>query len=168
MTLGGRAVPFVTYRTGRKMRVEMQTPNGQNISILDPDAHLMIGVITVNGQQMGMRMAESTFPDVTAEWRKLAEQAHRSGDCRVAGEHGDVWEHTDPGGANPRSLCVTSDGVLLRATSNGATTWEATVVQRGPQSDELFQAPPGVRVMELGPGASAALAAQMRRKPDQN
>jgi hypothetical protein len=45
---------------------------------------------------------------------------------------------------------VTSDGIVLRGTEDGRTTWEATRVQRGAQSADLFRVPPGVEVVDLG------------------
>jgi len=163
LTLSGHSAPFVTYRAGHKMRLELDTPNmGHTIAIVDPDAHLMVNIVSMGGQQMGFRMTDDkAIPDASAQWRSIASESHRTGECAVAGEHGQVWEHADAGGANPRSVCVTGDGVLLRATNNGETTWQATVVQRGPQSEDLFRAPQGVRLMELGPGAASALAARL-------
>lgn len=164
ITRDGKTLPVLVQRDHHKMRMEFDTDHGHNISIMDPDANEYIGIMTVNGQTMGMRMHDaSTMNDINAAWHDAAAKAHRAGDCAVAGEHGQVWESVDEGGANPRSACVTSDGILLRTTDNGATTWEATSVTRGPQPAEAFRAPAGVRLMDLGPGAQAAAAAAMAK-----
>ncbi len=60
---------------------------------------------------------------------------------------------------------MTNDGIILRAQEGDRLTWEATRVQRGPQSDDLFVLPPGVQVMDLGammgPAAAGAGNAQV-------
>jgi hypothetical protein len=164
ITRDGKTLPVVMQRDHHKMRMEFDTDRGHTISIIDPDANEYIAIVTTNGQTMGMRMHDaSTMNDISGAWRDAAAKSHRAGDCAVAGEHGQVWESVDDGGANPRSACVTSDGILLRTTDNGATTWEATSITRGPQPADAFHAPAGVRLMDLGPGAQAAAAAAMAR-----
>lgn len=161
----GKTTPMVMIRSGRKMRMEMQSEQGPVIMILDPDTQQSIMIMNQGGRQMAIRTSNTPVEDINARIRtEMAAKAHRTGSCTVANEHGQQWEHVDDGGANPSVVCITDDGIPLRATENGATTWEATSLQRGPQSADNFRAPPGVRVMDLGAGASAAMAAAMNHK----
>lgn len=164
ITRDGRTVNAVTYRDGQKLRMEITTGGNSSTVISNPETNESLMITNNGGQQIAMRTELATTNDALQAWRgDLAAKSHRSGDCTVAGEHGSVWEHTDEGGAHPRTVCVTSDGILLRATDNGETVWETTHVQRGPQDAALFRAPPGVRVMTLDPGAAAAARAAIER-----
>jgi len=71
----------------------------------------------------------------------------------VAGENGAEWTREENGA--PQTACVTSDGIILRATEGGQTVWETTSVQRGPQSADLFTLPAGVQVIDLNNLGSA-------------
>jgi hypothetical protein len=162
----GKTTPMVMVRSGRKMRMEMQTNDGPVIVILDPDTQQSIMVVNQGGRQMAIRTSNTPINDINERIRtEMAAKAHRTGSCSVANEHGQQWEHVDDGGANPSVVCITDDGIPLRSTENGQITWEATSLQRGPQSADNFRAPAGVRVMDLGPGAAAAMAAAMNHKP---
>lgn len=71
------------------------------------------------------------------------------------------------GDTKVRTSCVTTDGILLKATEDGAVTWETTSVARGPQDPALFTLPAGVQVMDLGamgPGMRAALEKMKARQ----
>lgn len=164
-THDGKATPMVMIRSGHKMRMEMQTDQGPMTIILDPDTQQSIMIMNQGGRQMAIRTSNVPVGDINERIRtEMAAKAHRTGSCTVANEHGQQWEHVDEGGANPSVVCITDDGIPLRQTENGATTWEATSLQRGPQNADNFRAPPGVRVMNLDAGASAAIAAAMNHK----
>jgi hypothetical protein len=84
------------------------------------------------------------------EWQgDLAQNATRTGTCTVAGETGAEWTKTTPEDGTD-TVCVTEDGIILRATDDGRVAWETTSVQRGAQSAELFTLPEGVEAMDLG------------------
>jgi hypothetical protein len=70
----------------------------------------------------------------------------REGQSRVASLACTEWQTTDMAG-NPALICVTADGVMLRAVTAGRTVLEATRVVYGPLEASVFQAPAGyVRV----------------------
>jgi len=169
MSHDGHTIAIVMIGSGHKMRMEMN--GGQQTMIMDPDTQQYLTIVNQNGHLMGMRMTNMNIPDITAEWRFEMNKAHprHTGDCAVAGEHGQTWETVDEGGANPRSFCVTSDGIPLRGTENGATVFEATSVQRGVQSASNFQPPAGVRIMDvnLGSQATADAVAKLRARMHQ-
>jgi hypothetical protein len=101
------------------------------------------------GQQMAMRMDAGQFDDPAKDWSaEVSSTARRTGSCAVAGENGSEWTREENG--TPNTVCVTDDGIILRATEGDRTVWETTSVQRGPQSAELFTLPAGVEVMDLG------------------
>lgn len=164
----GQTTPIVMIRDGRKMRIEMGGAGGQTI-VVNPETEETFVIASQGGRQMAMRMDGGQVPDVAQTWsRELATNATRSGTCSVAGETGAEWTVTPSDGGAAKTSCVTSDGVILRATDGGVTTWEATSVQRGPQSAELFALPAGVQVMDLGNMGQAANDAIARAKAQMN
>jgi hypothetical protein len=90
------------------------------------------------------------FSNPADAWQgELAQDATRTGTCSVAGETGDEWtKTTETEGTD--TVCVTNDGIILRATDDGRVVWETTSVQRGAQAANLFTLPEGVQVMDLG------------------
>lgn len=163
----GQSTPIVMIRDGRKLRLEMGGAGGQTI-VVNPEANESFVITTQGGRQMAMRMDAGNVPDIADTWsHDLAATATRTGACTVAGETGAEWSVQQEGGA-PKSSCVTSDGLILRATENGVTTWEATSVQRGPQDAALFALPPGVQVMDLGNMGQAMEDAMAKAKAQMN
>ncbi|MES1202360.1 MAG: hypothetical protein ABUS57_13035 [Pseudomonadota bacterium] len=153
----GSTMPITMVRSGHKVRMEMTTGEGKQVFIMDSDKGESLMIMDRGGRQMAMRSESSSTEDITSQWQgELTQSAHAVGPCSAAGETGTEWERQDQSG-DTGSACVTGDGIILRATKNGRTVWETTRVQRGPQDAAQFAAPPGVRVMNLGPGAAAAL-----------
>ena len=160
-----KSMPVVMIRSGHKLRMELTNREGEQIMIMNPDDHEMLMIGSHAGQRMALRVPNLDIPDPTAKWQgDVATHAHATGPCMAAGEMGTRWEGQDDDG-KPVTACVTGDGVILNATNDGRTVWETTHVTRGPQDPALFAAPAGVRVMNLGPGAAAALSHLERRKP---
>lgn len=105
-----------------------------------------------NGRQMAVRATGlgETIRNPLEEWQgEVAQSSTRTGDCSVAGENGAEWTKTTPEDGTD-TVCVTQDGVILRATDDGRVVWETTKVERGAQSAELFTLPEGVQVVDLG------------------
>lgn len=143
------AMPVVLMRDGARQRMEMQTPDGMTTVIANTETGENFVITTAGGQTMAMRMELGDFEDPAKEWSgELATTARHTGSCSAAGEQGSEWTHGADGATN--TVCVTSDGVILRSTKDGRTVWETTSIERGPQSAELFTVPAGVQVMDLG------------------
>ncbi len=66
----------------------------------------------------------------------------RQDNAVVAGLPCTNWLTADAGG-QPTLLCLTTDGVMLRASQAGQTLLEATTVSYGPQDPAVFTAPEG-------------------------
>ena len=62
----------------------------------------------------------------------------------VAGLACSNWQTTDAAGQDTL-LCLTADGVMLRASQKGRILLEATAVSYGPQDPAAFKAPDGFR-----------------------
>ncbi|WP_395646389.1 hypothetical protein [Terricaulis sp.] len=145
----GETSPFIMVRDGRKMRMEGTSDQGQFVVISngENDEYLMIS----NG--MAIRMTATgtnqAFQNPAALWEQAGTGATFAGPCAGAGQVGSQWARNNDAG-EPQTVCVTTDGIILKVTENGRTTWETTSVQRGPQAASQFEAPPGVRVMNLG------------------
>lgn len=156
----GRSMPVVMIRSGHKMRMEMSTSEGQSTVISNSDTGEAFMITNAAGQVMAMRMSGlNEVSNPSDAWSaELAATATPAGPCSAAGVNGTQWSRIDSGVT--KTACVTSDGILLRATEGDRTVWETTSVQRGPQSDTLFTLPEGVRVVDLGNmrGVADALA----------
>jgi hypothetical protein len=90
-----------------------------------------------------------------------AAAAVRQGTDTVAGLDCTEWDMTDAAGEASR-LCLTDDGVLLRARAGGRTLLSAETVRYGALDAELFQTPAGYEHQKLGPqpGSPGGLPAQ--------
>jgi hypothetical protein len=155
----GSTMPIVLIRDRQKQRMEFNSAQGQSVFIVDGATGEAFSISSVGGQTMAMRMSAQgeQFTDPTREWSAdLASTATRTGSCSVAGQSGAEWTRTNEGVANV--VCVTDDGIILRASEGERVVWETTSVQRGPQDASLFTLPPGVQVVDLsdlGPAMEA-------------
>lgn len=147
----GEGIPMVMIRSGQKQRLEFASDDGQMVVVSDGSEGgeswvLMTssrGTMAFRGLNQGQQ-----YTDYVTEWQNEAGMnMTRSGDCSVAGESGSEWTGQDEEGT--KTVCVTSDGILLRGTENGQTRWEATDVQRGAQASSLFELPPGVQFTDI-------------------
>lgn len=147
-----RTIPVVMIRDGRKLRMEINADGGATTIITDADAGESFVITTAQGRTMAFRASgmDQQFTDPADSWSgEISANATRTGNCSVAGETGAEWTKTTAEDGTD-TVCVTQDGIILRATDDGRTVWETTQVQRGPQAASLFELPAGVQVMDLG------------------
>ena len=85
----------------------------------------------------------------------------RLGEDTVAATSCTRWRTTDMRGS-ATTVCLTQDGVLLRAASEGAVMIEATRVRYEPQDRVLFQVPDGYRHVAAPDGAAPAPGSRER------
>ena len=142
----GQAVQAVQYRDGGNVRMEMPGM----VTILNSTTREAFSITEMEGRRVAMRLPFDTINQTVRAFQADPGTLTRVGSCSGAGENGTEWAHVDPNNGKQTTSCVTSDGILLRATAEGQTAWETTSVQRGSQSAELFVLPEGVQVMDLG------------------
>lgn len=144
----GSTMPVVMIRDGARQRMEVRAEGVESAFITNAQTGETYIISTVAGQTTAMRASISDFKDPALEWQgEIAETARRVGSCSGAGQSGTEWARDSDGSAE--TVCVTNDGIILRATVDGRTVWETTSVERGPQSAALFELPPGVEVLDL-------------------
>jgi hypothetical protein len=161
----GQTMPVVTIRDGRKLRMEINAAEGQTTIITDAEAGESFIITTAQGRTVALRASgmDQQYTDPADSWSgEIAASATRTGNCSVAGETGAEWTKTTPEDGTDM-VCVTEDGIILRATDDGRTVWETTQVQRGPQAASLFELPEGVQVMDLG-NMGGMMEEMMRRQ----
>ncbi len=163
----GELSPVVIYRAGRKQRIEFTMNGGQTAVVNDLDAQQAFVVTEQDGQRMAMRMSldDPNMHDAMTDWTQ-GRATTLTGACAGAGQIGSEWSMTPAEGETTvRTACVTSDGILLKATEDGQVTWETTSVTRGPQDTALFAAP--ADAVDMSALAGQARAAMERAKAGQ-
>ncbi len=149
----GASMPVVMVRDGGKMRLEINAPEGASTIITNGETGESFVITTHNGRQMAIRASgmDQSLTNPIDNWQgELADHnATRSGSCSVAGENGAEWTKTTTEDGTD-TVCVTEDGIILRATDDGRVVWETTSVQRGTQNAALFTLPEGVQAVDLG------------------
>ncbi len=146
------SAPVVMIRDGNNIRMEFSSGDSPSTFISNGTTGESYVITSAGGRTMAIRATGMSdgLSDPTANWQgELAQNSTRTGSCSVAGENGAEWSKTTEADGTD-TVCVTEDGIILRATDDGAVVWETTSVQRGPQSADLFTLPPGVRAMDLG------------------
>lgn len=162
----GETMPIVMIRDGQKMRMEMNAPQGLSTIITNGDSGESYVLTTQGGRTMAIRATGmgDQISNPAEQWQgELAQSATRTGSCSVAGENGAEWTKTTEADGTD-TVCVTDDGIILRATDDGRTVWETTSVERGAQQASLFELPAGVEVMDLGNMGAAMNEAMERAK----
>jgi hypothetical protein len=128
----------------------------QTLRVDPPTAGLFVIIDLAARRMSTVRTADKTViemaaPDnVTGMPNNAAAAAVRQGADTVAGLACVDWDMTDAAGEAAR-LCVTGDGVLLRARAGGRTLLSAETVHYGPLDAGLFQVPAGYAHRKLGP-----------------
>jgi hypothetical protein len=146
----GESMPVVMVRDGRKLRMEMTTRGVASTIITNGDTGESFVLTNQGGRLMAIRASGMNQTDPADAWQgELAQSATRTGTCSVAGESGAEWTKTTAEDGTD-TVCVTDDGIILRATDDGRVVWETTRVERGAQSAEQFALPAGVQVTDLG------------------
>lgn len=150
VTNGEHNSQVVMIRSGRSVRMEFATGEGPATLITNGDTGDSYVITNAGGQTIAVRATGDQLSNPLDEWQgELSENATRTGACTVAGETGTEWTKTTAQDGTD-TVCVTDDGIFLRATDDGRVVWETTKVERGAQSAELFTLPEGVQVVDLG------------------
>ena len=163
-------MPIVMIRDGGNSRMEFSAGEGQSTLITNSASGESYIITNQGGRVMAIRASglSDQFTNPADEWQgELAQTATRTGSCSVAGETGAEWTKTTTEDGTD-TVCVTQDGIILRATDDGRTVWETTQVTRGRQDAALFQLPAGVQVMDLGNMGAAMEQMLERAKQGQN
>lgn len=148
----GSTTPVVMIRDGRRLRMEFNADGQQSAVIANADTGDTFIITTAGGRTMAIRASgmDQQFTDPAEGWGgEIAENATRTGTCSVVGETGAEWTKTTAEEGTD-TVCVTEDGIILRATDDGRTVWETTRVERGPQAAAQFAVPEGVQVIDAG------------------
>jgi hypothetical protein len=114
---------------------------------------------------VAVRIADADAPQpLETPWAALgANNAKSVGACEVAGQQGHEWQPSQaPAPGVERTACITADGIVLRVRENSRTLFEATNLQRGPQSASLFGIPQGYQMID-----PATVAARVGEASDQ-
>ena len=116
---------------------------------VDPPSPGLFMIVDYTAKRMSVvKLADRAVLDVPTNGLGLpgapAGDYRRQDASAVAGLPCTVWATADAGG-QATVLCLTADGVMLRASQNGQVLLEATSVSYGPQDPAAFQAPAGFR-----------------------
>jgi hypothetical protein len=148
MTQGSAANPGgpVTMRFASKTsRIRIEGAGGRGYAILDPDA----GRMTMVMAEKQMYVERPADPGMIAMFRGTNTAFKKTGTDTVAGVTCTVYEAT----INERNgqVCLTGDGVLLRARSNDPEhrELEATKVTYADQPAALFETPAGYQKLDI-------------------
>jgi hypothetical protein len=120
-------------------RMRIDPPNTGLFVIIDYLARRMSVVREVNRSVIEMAASEA---EAGMTGNLPAGLYVRRGVDTVAGQACTEWETRDRDGRQA-VVCITADGVLLRAASEGQVLAAAVSVQYAPQDPALFQVPPG-------------------------
>jgi hypothetical protein len=142
----GQTMPIVMIRSGEKVRMEMNGPQGAMVIVSNPETNETFSIVNAGGRQMALQMNADDVTDPNQDWTGEA-GATFVGPCTAGAESGAEWSRVE--GETTNTSCVSQDGIILRATTNGQTTWETTSISRGPQDASLFALPAGVQAMDL-------------------
>lgn len=121
----------------------------QVMRIDPPTAGLFVIIDYVAGRMSVVEEAEKTVIDMPAPHGRVEGVPGgqrggyaRRGDAVVADIPCTEWDTLDRD-ARPATVCITADGVLLRASLAGRTLVSAIAVRYGPQDPVAFRAPAG-------------------------
>jgi hypothetical protein len=184
MGVGGKTVEVTIHGSGGRQR--MTFPAGAGVMGGNASwAQVMMS--ENNGEKMLMWPEGEGAPKIAAMMKRsdvagmaaafgvdaeAAARGKKTGEDTVAGERCAVWTMAvdEASGEAPGDVCVTKDGVIMRAISGGQTVMLAKSIKRGAQDAALFAPPADYEVADMGEcmriGAEAMELAQAGKMPD--
>lgn len=126
-----------------KLRVDPPSPG--LFMVLDTARHLMDTVREADRTVLEVPTAATALPGADTGGVFV-----RRGQAEIAGLACTQWATLDNGG-RPALICVTEDGVMLRAAGNGRVLAVATSVQYAPQPAAVFRIPDDYRRISPDP-----------------
>ena len=126
-----------------KLRVDPPAPGVY--MVLDYHTHRLLAVREANRSVVELNATTATATPGIPKGGALA----AVGSATVAGLPCTEWRTRDSAG-QPAIVCLTADGVLLRATSGDHVLLEAISVTYGPMDAVLFDVPPGYKRITPG------------------
>jgi hypothetical protein len=120
-----------------KLRVDPPTPG--LFMVLDTHSHRMETVREQDHTVLQVDAAATSLPGMPA-----AVEFIRRGTAHIAGLDCTQWATIDNSG-RPTLVCITEDGVLLRAAADGRVLAIATEVRYAAQADAVFRVPEDYR-----------------------
>ena len=147
----GRVQVANVYGAPMKSRIDMSVDGTASTFIIDlaSNTALTYGGTGAEGQNFAMKMDMSGVQDRLGPTYDSGKAATRVGSDVVAGERCDLYRQDDT------TICMTSDGILLRARNDKGDGMEMRRLQRGPQPAHYFQIPAGYTVMDMSGMAGA-------------
>jgi hypothetical protein len=169
LTLGAAVGPVlrpardvdITYQLGSANGAPLQERLRWNVTAqrlrVDPPTPGLYVIIDLRARRMDMvrssdrSVIEAAAPaSVAGLPDDAAASAQREGEETVAGLLCTDWAMRDSAG-QPTTVCLTDDGVLLRARAGGQTLLTATEVHYGPSEPALFTPPAGYARKQAAP-----------------
>ncbi len=184
MGVADRNVEVTIHGSGGRQRIEF--PPGEGAAgPASPWTQVMVS--ENNGEKMLMWPEGENAPKIAATMARsdvaamaisfgvdteAAARGKQTGEETVAGEKCAVWELAadEASGEAPGDVCVTKDGIVMRAISGGQTVLLAKSIKRGAQDAGLFAPPADYEVADMGEcmriGAEAMELARAGKMPD--
>lgn len=148
MNAAGQAISGRMYRGHDAERREITVEGTEQIFILRPlQAEALMIMPSAN---MALRMPLPPDPGLAASEAFAKLEPEVVGEEVVAGEDTTIYRTTRKIDGR---FWITDDGIIMRMeadTPNGRFTMEVLEVTRGEQDASLFEAPPGIQVMDAG------------------
>lgn len=175
--------PMTIYADGVKIRMEGPPPaavkaEGVTVATVMDQASKKLITFRVgpDAPKAAMTMSLDKIGEAASLFDLAKDQptAKAVGEDKIAGLSCRIWETPAPTeGALANQVCVTDDGIMLRANKAGAPdkpTMLAEEIKRGPQDPALFAPPPDYEVVDYSRctdmAAEAMAAARAGQKPD--
>ncbi len=143
----GMAQPI---QDGPKLTQRMRWSVANGRLRVDPPAQDLYMIVDYRGRHMAVvRPSDRAVLDMDASGPGLPgapSDGHfaRRGEDQIAGLPCTNWQTLDAAGVTA-VVCLTTDGVMLRASRNGQVLLEATSVSYAPQDPGAFEPPAGFR-----------------------
>ena len=149
----GRVQTANVYGAPMKSRMDMRMDGVSSTFIIDMSTNTALSYARGASAEeaFAIRMDMQGLEDRLGPTYDQSRPATRVGSDTIAGERCDLYRQDDA------TVCMTSDGILLRAMSDAGEGMEMRSLTRGPQPPHYFQLPAGYTVMDMRGGGFGAM-----------
>jgi len=150
------AITIKVYKQGPSQRLEIPTPNGIMVSLINTETENAFSFPQNENGPMGKQALKIDYDKIAKRMNANINdqsQAKQIGSSAVAGQYCTLYQ------IETGTACMTGDGIAMRVTSTDGNKMEMISLSRGAQSANLFEIPKHYTLIDISNGLPEGMVA---------
>jgi len=155
-SVGADPVTMLIYKQGASQRLEIPTPNGIMVSLINTDTRNAYSFPKSDNGPMGTQALRIDYDKIASRLNaNIAnnQQAVKIGSSAVSGQYCTLYQ------IETGTACLTGDGILMRMIASNGNKMELTALSRGAQASNIFKVPDNYALVDISSGIPDGMVA---------